>query len=164
MRERRDDPPNAYAHAPDADLAAAGAALDAGRVQEARELANAVAIRSQGNSTLNEARALAFMAHCDRVGSRLRRAAESLQHADATLVPTADGGYVLLGLNRFHASLFDDIEWSTDGVAAETRRRLARLGWRVQDEPTVHDIDEPADLRWLPREWPESAREPADAA
>ena len=67
----------------------------------------------------------------------LRRAADSLQQFDATLVPTADGGYVLLGLNRFHASLFEDIEWSTGTVAAETRRRLAGLAWTVKDHPTV---------------------------
>ena len=95
--------------------------------------------------------------------AHLRRAANSLQHFDATLVPTADGGYVLLGLNRFHSSLFEAIEWSTDGVADETRRRLARLGWKVQDEPTVHDIDEPADLRWLPRDWPECIHEQESA-
>ena len=96
----------------------------------------------------------------------LRSAAESLQHFDATLVPTADGGYVLLGLNGFHASLFEDIEWSTSSVAAETRRRMARLGWNVLDNPTVHDIDDPADLRWLPEGWPGAVRnqEPANVA
>ena len=88
----------------------------------------------------------------------LRRAADSLQQFDATLVPTADGGYVLLGLNRFHASLFRDIEWSTGSVAAETRRRLAGLGWKVKEHPTVQDIDEPADLRWLPPGWPGAVR------
>lgn len=91
----------------------------------------------------------------------LRSAAASLQHFDATLVPTVDGGYVLLGLNGFHASLFEDIEWSTGSVATETRRRMANLGWTVQDHSTVHDIDEPDDLRWLPRGWPGSTRSPA---
>ena len=84
----------------------------------------------------------------------LRTAADSLKHFDATLVPSADGGYVLLGLNGFHASLFTDIRWSTASVAAETRRRMAQLGWNVQNNPTVHDIDDPADLRWLPKGWP----------
>ncbi len=96
----------------------------------------------------------------------LRNAADSLQHFDATLVPTADGGYVLLGLNGFHASLFEDIEWSTGCVAAITRRRMARLGWKVLENPTVHDIDDPADLRWLPEGWPGAVRnqEPANVA
>jgi len=91
----------------------------------------------------------------------LRKAADSLQHFDATLVPTVDGGYVLLGLKRFAAALFQDIQWSTDSVAAETRRRVAGLGWTLQDNPTVHDIDEPDDLRWLPRGWPRSLQDRA---
>lgn len=83
----------------------------------------------------------------------LRRAAAALQQADATIIPTADGGYVLLGLNRYHPTLFEDIVWSTDSVAQETRRRLARLGWSVEEAAPLYDIDEPADLCWLPRDW-----------
>jgi rSAM/selenodomain-associated transferase 1 len=90
---------------------------------------------------------------------RLRRVALSLHRFDATLVPTADGGYVLLGLNRFHASLFESIEWSTGSVAVQTRQRVAELGWTLHDDPVVHDIDEAADLRWLPPGWPGSVRE-----
>jgi len=83
----------------------------------------------------------------------LRHAATVLQQVDATIIPTSDGGYVLLGLNRFHRRLFEGIEWSTHGVTRETRRRLVELGWRVQEAALLHDIDEPADLRWLPRDW-----------
>lgn len=82
----------------------------------------------------------------------LRSAAAALQHHDASLVPTADGGYALLGLLRFHPVLFDAMPWSTDAVAVETQRRLARLGWRLCRLPTLHDIDEPHDLPWLPAE------------
>lgn len=81
---------------------------------------------------------------------RLQAAAASLTAADATLVPAFDGGYVLLGLNRFDTSLFAGVAWSTATVAQETRRRVEQLGWSLQTLPTLHDIDEPADLRWLP--------------
>ncbi len=81
---------------------------------------------------------------------RIREAAASLIAADATLVPAFDGGYVLLGLNRFDASLFAGIAWGTATVAQETRSRVEQLGWSLRTLPTLHDIDEPADLRWLP--------------
>jgi len=81
---------------------------------------------------------------------RIREAAASLTAADATLVPAFDGGYVLLGLNRFDASLFTGIAWSTATVAQVTRTRVEQLGWSLQTLPTLHDIDEPADLQWLP--------------
>jgi len=93
----------------------------------------------------------------------LRRAVTSLQHFDATLVPTADGGYVLLGLTRFHASLFEDIEWSTGSVAQETLRRLEKLGWNVQTHSMLQDIDEPADLKGLAPHWLEPLQEDESA-
>ena len=82
----------------------------------------------------------------------LQRAAGVLQDHDACLVPTADGGYALMGLKRFAPVLFDAMHWSTDAVAAETRQRMAQLDWRLCTLPTLHDIDEPQDLAWLPAE------------
>jgi len=80
---------------------------------------------------------------------RLQQAAAALQHLDATLVPAFDGGYVLLGLNTFHPSLFSSMAWSTNDVAAQTLLRLNKLNWRVSTQPALHDIDEPEDLKWL---------------
>jgi rSAM/selenodomain-associated transferase 1 len=85
--------------------------------------------------------------------SRLRRAANALQQSDAVLVPAADGGYVLLGLRRFHETVFSGIPWSTDSVARETLSRMGQLDWTVQRQSVLHDIDEPGDLRWLPVQW-----------
>ena len=96
---------------------------------------------------------------CPRLDAAvLRRAATALLESDATLVPTADGGYALLGLNRFHPSLFDCIAWSTDSVAFETLRRLSELDWSVHTHPVLHDIDEPADLCHVPALWAAALR------
>ncbi|HXF17181.1 MAG TPA: TIGR04282 family arsenosugar biosynthesis glycosyltransferase [Burkholderiales bacterium] len=85
--------------------------------------------------------------------SLLRAAASSLQHYDATISPTTDGGYVLLGLRRYDPALFRDIVWSTPTVASETLSRLTQLGWTVQHNPIVRDIDQPDDLAYLPPSW-----------
>ena len=85
--------------------------------------------------------------------SLLRAAANSLQHYDATISPTTDGGYVLLGLRRYDPALFRDIVWSTPTVASETLSRLTQLGWTVQHNPIVRDIDQPDDLAYLPPSW-----------
>ena len=84
---------------------------------------------------------------------QLRGAANSLQHYDATISPTTDGGYVLLGLRRFDPALFKDIEWSTPTVASETLSRLAQLGWTVRHNPIVRDVDRPDDVQYLPPGW-----------
>ena len=85
--------------------------------------------------------------------ARLKLAAAALCSTDAVMAPSADGGYALLGLRRFHPSVFDDIIWSTPSVAAVTRARLAALGWNTQLLAELHDIDEAADLCWLPAAW-----------
>ncbi len=83
----------------------------------------------------------------------LQQAANALHSNDAALFPTVDGGYALLGLTQFHPSLFEQIAWSTRTVAFETLCRIGALGWSVQNHSMLHDIDEPADLKWLPQDW-----------
>lgn len=82
--------------------------------------------------------------------ARLAEAARQLASHDAVLYPAADGGYPLLGLRTFAASLFADMPWSTDSVARLTLERMAALGWRVWVGETLRDIDEPGDLDCLP--------------
>jgi rSAM/selenodomain-associated transferase 1 len=89
----------------------------------------------------------------DLSAERIREAVGSLLISDAALVPAFDGGYVLLALNRFDASLFRDIAWSTSSVAEVTRSRIDLLDWSLTILSTLHDIDESDDLRWLPEGW-----------
>lgn len=90
---------------------------------------------------------------CPDLGvTQLRQAALQLGDHDAAIVPAADGGYALLGLNRQHPDLFRAMPWSTDAVLSTTLQRLAALGWSVASQPVVTDIDEPGDLLHLPPE------------
>lgn len=83
----------------------------------------------------------------------IQQAARALQHCHAVIIPATDGGYTLLGLSEFNASLFASIHWSTDTVLAETLQRFRLLDWRVEVLAPLNDIDEPDDLRWLPEHW-----------
>lgn len=89
--------------------------------------------------------------------SLLQQAARSLFDCDAVIHCTTDGGYALLGLDRFDASLFVDMPWSTDAVASRTLTRLGRLGWHTHVAQMLHDVDEPQDLKRLPAHWIEHA-------
>ena len=63
-------------------LMLAARALDAGEPQAARELAQSVLIAARSGADRHiEARALACLAHCDRVAARLRRAADTSRRA-----------------------------------------------------------------------------------
>lgn len=88
--------------------------------------------------------------------SVLRWAAAALQEHDACLAPCADGGYALIGMRRYEPCLFTNIPWSTDKVAELTRQRLLDCGMSYTEFTPVHDIDDAADLQYLPPEWPES--------
>ena len=83
----------------------------------------------------------------------LRRARDALVDHDAVFAPAADGGYTLVGLRAPAPRLFDDIPWSTRQVMRVTRERIAAVGLRHAELPTLHDIDEPADLQHLPAGW-----------
>ncbi len=76
----------------------------------------------------------------------LRDAADALLDLDAVFVPAFDGGYALVGLRRPEPSLFENVEWSTPEVMAQTRDRLRSCGLRHRELATIHDIDEPDDL------------------
>ena len=82
--------------------------------------------------------------------AHLRDAAHALRNGETALIPAFDGGYALLGLATMQAALFTDIAWSTANVARITLERLAQTGVPVHIGPTLHDIDEPADLAHLP--------------
>lgn len=80
----------------------------------------------------------------------LRRAARALiDGEDAVFQPAADGGYVLVGLRRPQAALFDDIAWSTAAVMSQTRARARALNLHVREFETLWDVDVPEDLARL---------------
>lgn len=82
----------------------------------------------------------------------LRTAFEALcGAADVVLVPATDGGYVLIGMRRAAAGLFQGVEWGSTRVWAQTRRRLKKLRLRWTELAPLNDIDRPADLRHLLR-------------
>lgn len=65
------------------------------------------------------------------------------------LGPSTDGGYYLLGLKRPHRRLFEDIDWSTERVSAQTLGRAEELGLAVHQLPSWYDVDDLGALRLL---------------
>lgn len=76
----------------------------------------------------------------------LTKAFEALDNYDAVIGPAVDGGYYLLGMNKFIPELFDNKQWSTSSVGNNTIDDFKRLKYSYQVLPTLHDIDTEADL------------------
>ena len=60
----------------------------------------------------------------------------------AVLGPSSDGGYYLLGLKTAHRHMFDNIDWSTERVAEQTRERADEIGLEVHTLPVWYDVDD----------------------
>jgi rSAM/selenodomain-associated transferase 1 len=70
----------------------------------------------------------------------------------AVLGPSSDGGYYLLGLKTAHRRMFEDIAWSTEHVAEQTRERVREIGLTLHELPTWYDVDDIESLRQLDSE------------
>ncbi|GGX86546.1 hypothetical protein GCM10007160_12350 [Litchfieldella qijiaojingensis] len=80
----------------------------------------------------------------------------ALQNADAVFLPAEDGGYALVGTHHSHIRLFEHIDWGTERVMSQTRRRAEELGWNIVCPAEVWDIDRPEDIE----RWELSCKEP----
>lgn len=65
------------------------------------------------------------------------------------LGPADDGGYYLIGMRRAHRRLFEEIDWSTAEVAAQTIARAREINLDVALLPAWYDVDDAQTLRRL---------------
>jgi uncharacterized protein len=87
----------------------------------------------------------------------LRQAANALAAHDATVIPAEDGGYVLIGMHRAAPRVFNDVDWGSGRVMAQTQERLKEIGWHWQEFASLWDVDRGEDLARLDACFPASA-------
>lgn len=68
------------------------------------------------------------------------------------LGPAEDGGYYCIGLKTLYPRLFEDIDWSTERVLAQTLDRAREIGLPVVLLAPWYDVDDPTSLARLIRE------------
>lgn len=80
-----------------------------------------------------------------------REAVTELQREGDRIVlgPSDDGGYYLIGVKKVHRRLFEEIDWSTDRVFAQTVERAREIHVHVHTLPTFFDVDDRATLHRL---------------
>ncbi|MCY3822851.1 MAG: TIGR04282 family arsenosugar biosynthesis glycosyltransferase [Nitrospinae bacterium] len=74
---------------------------------------------------------------------------ESGDEPRITLGPAADGGYYLIGMNRFLPEIFTGISWSTSGVLSRTVEKARARGAGTALLPEWRDVDDADDLEAL---------------
>ena len=94
---------------------------------------------------------------CPALGAaQLRESARALGGNDAVVIPAEDGGYVLIGMKTPAPEAFAGVDWGSARVMAQTRQRLAALGWRWHEADPLWDVDLPRDLDRLFAGYPDA--------
>lgn len=93
----------------------------------------------------------------DSPGLPPERLVRAMRGTAATMVPSDDGGFVLLALSTCPRGLFDGLPWSQAHTRAAVVERLQRLGIEVTMLEPWFDVDHPADLQRLAQVPPASA-------
>ena len=72
---------------------------------------------------------------------------EALIQSDTVFGPSEDGGYYLLGMNKMIDCIFDNKEWSTDGLLSATMKELSVKNYSIKLLTELNDIDTIEDLK-----------------
>ncbi len=80
-------------------------------------------------------------------GEVLQQAFDLLDAADFVLGPVPDGGYYLIGMKALEASVFYNIEWSTETVRDKTIEKILAVGKTYALLPMLYDVDTEEDWR-----------------
>ena len=76
----------------------------------------------------------------------LKNAFKALGSNDVVVGPAVDGGYYLLGMNKFYKELFENKSWSSADLFLETTGAVQKLGLRLQQLIMLKDVDEASDI------------------
>ncbi len=76
----------------------------------------------------------------------VNEALDLLENTDIVLGPAEDGGYYLLGTNKYLPLAFQDIDWSTEHVLSQTIAKIRDNGLNFELLKTLRDIDTVDDL------------------
>ena len=77
----------------------------------------------------------------------IREGLKKLKQCQVILGPVEDGGYYLLALSEARRELFQDIDWGTSAVLAQTRSKLQPQEYLLL--PPWYDVDTDQDLKRL---------------
>ncbi len=108
-------------------------------------MANAIAEHPDG--------ALLIGSDCpDMDSAHVLAACRALNRHDTAIIPSEDGGYVLIGQREANPAPFESMDWSHEQVLEDTRQRLQAAGLTLWEGPALWDLDTPGDLARLPSE------------
>ena len=74
-------------------------------------------------------------------------------NTDVVLAKTEDGGFYLIGLRILKREIFESVAWSSPKTFDQVRLNVMSLNLHLREVPGWYDVDTPADLEELKREF-----------
>jgi uncharacterized protein len=116
------------------------------KVQPAGDLGQRMSAAFRQEMEGGASKAVIIGSDCPDVnGAVIDQALQLLDHNDVVVGPTFDGGYYLLGMNRYLPDLFENVAWSTPEVLETTREKCITQGYSLALLPLLNDIDDEGD-------------------
>lgn len=78
---------------------------------------------------------------------KMQKAIGHLERCDIAIIPSTDGGYVLIGTNSFQQNLFKNIAWSTEKVFEQTLQQAKAKNLSVALLDPETDVDTAEDFK-----------------
>lgn len=78
---------------------------------------------------------------------KIQKAIGYLKRFDIAIIPSTDGGYVLIGTNSFQPNLFRNITWSSDAVFGQTLQHAKAKHLSVARLDPETDVDTAEDIK-----------------
>lgn len=81
--------------------------------------------------------------------SHIQQVAVQLDTHSHVFIPAEDGGYVLIAATECNQEVFQNVDWGTHKVMAQTRDILDKANIRFSQLPALWDVDRPEDYQRL---------------
>ena len=80
--------------------------------------------------------------------TKINNAFQKLQDNDVVIGPAKDGGYYLLGMNKYYPCFFENKQWSTENVCVDTILDCKNHNLKYVLLETISDVDVESDLNF----------------
>lgn len=118
------------------------------RIQPDGDLGNRLRTAFQEGFESGFKRVVVIGSDCpDLTSSHIVRAFDMLRKFDIVIGPAVDGGYYLLGLNRYTPWIFENMPWSQSSLKEKTVQAILNHGMNYRLLPELNDIDTVEDLK-----------------
>lgn len=74
---------------------------------------------------------------------------DKLKQSEVVIGPATDGGYYFLGMRQLYKNIFNQKEWGSSTVLADTVTELAKANISCSLLQELHDVDTKEDLRYV---------------